>query len=281
MSPHHQCTHARASALFLVASVFVAAPAFAQSPAPAPAAPAATQAPLRLDVPYVPTPESVVDRMLKMGEVGKDDFVIDLGSGDGRIAIAAVKERGARGAMGVDINPERIKEAKANAEAAGVTDKVTFVQQNLFETDLSKATVITMYLLETVNAKLRPTLLELKPGTRLVSHAFSMGDWAPDQRTTEEGRTVYMWVVPAHVGGRWAFTDGENRFTVDLNQTFQNIGGGATVNGRTVQLRDARLTGDEIVLTLPLGDGAKTYRGKVSDGTIKPVEGDGWSATRS
>jgi len=132
-----------------------------------------------LDVPYVPTPPEVVNRMLEVAQVGPKDFVIDLGSGDGRIAIAAVKNHGARGAMGVDINPERIAEAQANAQEAGVTDKVEFREQNLFETDFSQASVLTMYLLPDVNMVLRPKILELAPGTRVVSHAFDMEDWKP------------------------------------------------------------------------------------------------------
>jgi precorrin-6B methylase 2 len=150
------------------------------------------------DVPYVPTPEAVVDAMLKVAKVTKNDVVYDLGSGDGRIVITAAQKYGTRG-VGIDINPERIQEANANAQKAGVTDLVQFRQQDLFKTDLSEATVITLYLLPEVNQKLRPELLKLKPGTRIVSHAFDMGDWEPQETLQIDGRTVYYWVVPKEV----------------------------------------------------------------------------------
>jgi hypothetical protein len=156
------------------------------SPASAPA----------LDVPYVPTPQHVVDEMLRLGGVKKGDFLIDLGSGDGRIVVSAARDHGARG-IGIDLNPERIQEANANAKAAGVTDKVEFRQGDLFEQDLSKADVLTLYLLPSVNEKLKPKLLrELRPGTRVVSHSFDMGDWQPDKTVEVDGRTLYLWVIP-------------------------------------------------------------------------------------
>lgn len=148
------------------------------------------------DVVYVPTPEDVVEAMLKLGEVRKGDVLYDLGSGDGRIPIAAAKQFGVRG-TGIDIDPERIREANANAEKAGVTELVTFKQEDLFEADFSDATVVTLYLLDSLNEKLRPRLLaELKPGTRIVSHAFRMGDWEPEQTVQVGPRTIYRWTVP-------------------------------------------------------------------------------------
>ena len=157
---------------------------------------AQTAAPRTPDVPYVPTPQEVVDAMLKLAKVMKNDVIYDLGSGDGRIVITAAKKYGATG-IGVDINPERIKEANANAREAKVTDKVKFVEGDLFEMDFSKATVVTLYLLPRINLKLRPQLLEqLKPGTRIVSHAFDMGDWEPEQTITVNGSTIYFWTVP-------------------------------------------------------------------------------------
>ena len=151
------------------------------------------------DVPYVPTPQSVVDAMLQVAKVGKNDVLYDLGSGDGRIVNTAAQKFGTRG-VGIDIDPKRIQEANENAKKAGVTNRVRFVQQDLFTTDFSEATVVTLYLLPEVNAKLRPKLLsELKPGTRIVSHAFDMGDWKPDQTLNVEGKTVYYWVVPEKV----------------------------------------------------------------------------------
>ena len=165
-------------------------PASTETPAPAPAA---SREP---DVIYVPTPQPVVDAMLKLAEVRKGDILYDLGSGDGRIPITAAKTYGVR-AVGIDIDPERIAEARANAQQAGVTDRVTFKQADLFESDFSEASVVTLYLLESLNEKLRPKLLaELKPGTRVVSHAFRMGDWKPEVTQTVDGSTIYFWKVP-------------------------------------------------------------------------------------
>jgi precorrin-6B methylase 2 len=162
------------------------------------AQPAATTAKPRVpDVIFVPTPPEVVDAMLQVAKVGPNDVLYDLGSGDGRIPVTAAKRFGTRG-VGVDIDPVRIQEARANAKKEGVTDKVQFIQGDLFEQDLSKATVISLYLLPSLNLKLRPTLLKLKPGTRIVSHAFDMGDWAPEQSLNIDGRMVYFWTVPGH-----------------------------------------------------------------------------------
>ena len=147
-----------------------------------------------LDVHYVPTPQAVVDKMLEMAEIKRGDKLIDLGSGDGRIAITAAKKYEVE-AVGIDLDPARIAEAKENALREKVTDKVTFRQQDLFETDLSKADVITLYLLNSINMKLRPKLMQLKPGTRIVSHSFGMGDWEPDKTEQAEGSTIHMWVV--------------------------------------------------------------------------------------
>jgi ribosomal protein L11 methylase PrmA len=148
------------------------------------------------DVIYVPTPPEVVTAMLKAAKVGPGDIVFDLGSGDGRIPIAAVKDFGAARATGIDIDPQRIKEAEANRAASGVGDRVRFLNQDLFATNISEATVVTLYLLPSLNLKLLPKLkAELKPGTRIVSHAFNMGDWAPEQTLNVEGRTIYMWTL--------------------------------------------------------------------------------------
>ena len=153
------------------------------------------------DVVWVPTPEALVERMLRMARVGPKDYVIDLGSGDGRTVIAAGK-LGAR-ATGIEYNPDMVSLSIKNAEKAGMGDKVKFVKADIFESDFSEATVITMYLLPSLNIKLRPKLLDLRPGTRLVSHAFNMEDWQPDQTVTVEGRDAYLWIVPAKVQGSW------------------------------------------------------------------------------
>jgi protein-L-isoaspartate O-methyltransferase len=159
----------------------------------------------RADVPYVPTATEVVEQMLKMAKVSDNDIVYDLGSGDGRIPIAAVKQYNAKKATGVEINPELVQKSQENAKEAGVSDKVNFLQQDLFKTDLSDATVVTLYLLPAINLKLRPKLLqELKPGTRIVSHAFDMGEWKPDRVEQVKGKngstyTIYQWTVPENV----------------------------------------------------------------------------------
>ena len=148
------------------------------------------------DVIYVPTPQSVVEAMLRMANVGAGDIVYELGSGDGRIPITAVQQFNAVRAIGIDIDPQRIKEANENAVKAGVTDKVKFLNQDLFTSDFSEATVITLYLLSSLNDKLRPQLLKLKSGTRIVSHAFSMSEWTPEKTEMVDGRTIYFWTVP-------------------------------------------------------------------------------------
>ncbi len=210
-------------------------------------------------VPYVPTPQEVVERMLEMAKVGPQDYLIDLGSGDGRIVVTAAKKFGARG-FGVDLNPVRIKESVENAAAAGVSDRVAFHQRNLFDTDLSDATVITMYLLPRVNLELRPKLLALKPGTRLVSHDFSMDDWKPDEFASIDVKekygaapgnsAVYFWIVPAKVAGpwRWQLPIGgkPQAYELALDQKFQMITGTVQVGGRTASVQDAKLSGDQI-----------------------------------
>jgi len=172
-----------------VLSAFVAVVATAQTATVEPPA-------VRLDVPFVPTPEEVVAQMIKLAKVTKNDVIYDLGSGDGRIVIAAVKQSGARG-VGVDIDPRRIEEANENATKAGVADRVKFVQQDLFKADIRPATVVTLYLLPDINLKLLPKLLaELRPGTRIVSHNFHMGDWKPQQTVQVGNHTVFYWEVP-------------------------------------------------------------------------------------
>ena len=153
---------------------------------------------VKRDVPYVPTPQEVVDEMLKMANVGKDDVVYDLGCGDGRLVITAVKKFGAKRGVGVDIDPQRIKESNENAKAAGVADRVKFIEQDLFKADIREASVVTLYLLPEVNVRLRPKLwAELRPGTRVVSHEFDMGDWRPEKTANVGLLTIYFWTIPA------------------------------------------------------------------------------------
>ncbi len=243
-----------------------------------------TQERPKLDVIYVPTPQEVVDRMLEMAQVKSTDFVIDLGCGDGRNVITAAQKFGARG-FGVDIDPQRIKEAKENAEKAGVTDKVDFRVANLFETKIADANVMMMYLLSSINLKLRPRILdELKPGSRIVSHAFDMGDWKPDERDTVGYRNVYLWIVPAKVDGRWNVKAGDQTINLDIKQQFQEVAGTATVGGRTTPILDAKLRGADISFTVDLGEGkTTTFTGQVDGNTIKATGGGAkdWQATKA
>jgi hypothetical protein len=234
----------------------------------------------KLDVVYVPTPQAVVDRMLEMAEVKPTDFVIDLGSGDGRMVITAAVKYGARG-YGVDIDPERIQEANQNAQQAGVTDKVSFKIGDLFKEDISKADVMTMYLLTSINLRLRPLILnELKPGSRVVSHAFNMGDWEPDQTDTVDGKSIYFWYVPAKVEGKWQFQDGEQKFTLELNQTYQMVTGKVDMDGKTADLTNGRLKGAELTFTVDAGGTKREYQGRVDGDQITAISGD-WKARRS
>jgi len=234
-----------------------------------------------LDVPYVPTRTAVVEKMLEMGQVGANDYVIDLGSGDGRILVAAARDRDARG-FGVDIDPERIAEAEANAKAAGVSDRVTFRRQDLFQTPIKEATVLTMYLLPEVNLKLRPRILsELRPGTRIVSHAFDMGDWEPDEKAEADGATVYHWIVPANIAGRWTLSGAGQPMTIDVKQTFQNVEGSISRPGGMAKV-EGKLAGDIIRFNADLGDGAREHEGRVSGNTIAPTDSAArWRLTRA
>jgi SAM-dependent methyltransferase len=210
------------------------------------------------DVIWVPTPEELVKKMLEIAEVTEKDFVIDLGSGDGRMVIAAAK-LGAN-AIGVEYNPEMVELSKRNAEKAGVSGKAKFIQSDLFAYDLSEGTVITMFLLPEINLKLRPRLLDLKPGTRIVSNTFTMGDWEPDiEVTTEENwnswYTALMWIVPSEVEGTWKLVDGE----LTLQQKYQMIYGTFKSAGNTSRITDGRLNGSIISFNI---DGAE-YTGHV------------------
>jgi precorrin-6B methylase 2 len=235
-----------------------------------------TYAQVRLDVPYVPTPLDVVEKMLDMARLAKDDYHIDLGSGDGRIVVAAA-QRGAR-SMGVDINPTRIAEANENARKAKVTDRVTFVQANLFETKIGEANVLTMYLLQSVNLQLRPRILaELRPGSRVVSHAFSMNEWEPDQHERMNGRNLYLWIVPGKAEGTWEAEIGTRKVTLALKQTFQKVTGTATMDGKSIPVT-GKLAGDMLELSADLGGGLTTLRGRIEG---HKLEGENLRAKRS
>jgi hypothetical protein len=240
------------------------------------------------DTPYVPTPPDVVERMLDMANIKPGEYLIDLGSGDGRIVVSAA-QRGAR-AYGVDLNPERVKDGVANAAKAGVSDRATFAVKDLFDTDISKADVVTTYLLPLVNMDLRPRLLdEMRPGARLVTHAFHMGDWWPDATDTIRGRVLFSWVIPAKAGGRWRVESEDGNFALDIDQAFQTFRAAAHVERRTLptvveahttQIRDGRLNGTEISFAVDLGAGPRVFRGRVENDTIHGIAPQGWKATR-
>ena len=201
-----------------------------------------------LTVPYVPTPQVTVDEMLRMGNVGPQDFVLDLGSGDGRIVVTAAKKFGARG-LGVDLDPERVAEGEENARLAGVEDRAKFIQQDIFKTDFSQATVITMYLLPVVLRKIRANLLALKPGTRLVSHDFDLDDWKPDA-TTYIRKNVFLWIVPAQIDGTWQMRlelpPIERRLDLTIRQRFQVLDMHSRLNGVPTQVWEATIKGDRV-----------------------------------
>jgi hypothetical protein len=241
------------------------------------------------DVIWVPTPQSLVERMLQMAKTTAKDYVIDLGSGDGRTVITAAKKFGAT-ALGIEYNPDMVELSKRNAQKEGVADKAQFMRADIFQTDFSKATVLTLYLLPSLNLKLRPTILNMRPGTRVVSHAFTMDDWSPDQVESSEGRTAYMWIVPAKVDGTWRLEfPGAQSYETSFIQQFQNVGGSAKVSNKPVQFSNGKLRGDTI--TFSIADEANVKRdftGRVSgnriEGTVK-VSGESaeskFTATRS
>ncbi len=228
------------------------------------------------DVVWVPTPEVLVDQMLDMAQVTAADFVMDLGSGDGRTVIAAAK-RGAT-AVGIEYNPEMVELSRRNAAQEGVSDKVTFQNADLFETDLSGADVITMFLLPSINLKLRPTILDLEPGTRIVSNTFTMDDWDPDETFRVEDCTswctAFLWIVPAQVEGIWQLPNG----SLVLEQQFQTLSGSLTMNNATAIVVDAKMNGDEIAFS----SGGVEYTGRVTGDTITGTTsaGGNWSAKR-
>ena len=232
------------------------------------------------DVVWVPTPQALVDKMLDLAKVTASDYVIDLGSGDGRTVITAAK-RGAR-ALGIEYNPDMVELSRRNALREGVAGKASFVKADLFESDFSQATVITMFLLPEINVRLRPKILDLAPGTRIVSNTFDMGDWEQDETGTIQAdssthyRTAYLWIVPAKVAGTWQLAQGE----LILKQTFQMLAGTLRTGGKSLQISNGRLRGDQISFTA----GGAAYSGRVSGSRIEGSVKAGpavshWSAT--
>jgi hypothetical protein len=242
------------------------------------------------DVIWVPSPDDVVDRMLTMAQVTPNDFVMDLGAGDGKIAIAAAKKFGAR-AIGIEYNPDMVKHANDNAQKAGVAGsgagKAVIRHGDIFATDFSQATVITMYLLPGLNMKLRPQLLAMRPGTRVTSHSFSMEDWEADETSSVDGRRAYFWVVPAIVQGGWMLEAGAQKAELGLEQQFQKIHGTIAIGPLLAGLREARLRGPNIAFAYVDATGTRRdFTGRVNGGKMegsfrdeKGAEGR-WSATK-
>ncbi|HEY5896473.1 MAG TPA: methyltransferase domain-containing protein [Burkholderiales bacterium] len=271
-----------ARAVLLVAALFVSFTASAQK-----FEPQVGQA--GKDVIWVPTPDEVVDRMLTMAQVGPNDIHFDLGAGDGKIAIAAAK-RGAR-ATGIEYNPDMVKYANEKAQQAGVAGvgagKATIRQADIFQTDFTSATVVTLYLLPALNMKLRPTILQMRPGTRVVSHSFTMEDWEADEISSMDGRRAYFWIVPAQVGGSWALDAGSQKAELTLEQSFQKINGSVAFGQVHAGLREPRLRGAQInFVYVDQGGVRREFQGQVSgrqmQGSFRDDKGQEgrWSATR-
>jgi SAM-dependent methyltransferase len=245
------------------------------------------------DVIWVPTPQALVERMLDMAKLTAKDIHYDLGSGDGRTVIAAAK-RGAR-ATGVEFNPDMVALSERSAAREGVGGKARFINGDIFQVDFTDATVVTLYLLPSLNLKLRPTLLRMKPGTRVVSHAFSMDDWRPDQTDNVEGRTAYLWIVPAAVEGTWRWEvagNGPRSYELALRQQYQQVEGLVRLDGKLAQVRNLKLHGDTISFTVNELSGTNStvrrdFTGRVTgnrmEGTVKLSNGAGeakWTASR-
>jgi precorrin-6B methylase 2 len=265
--------HARRLLALAAAVLLVASSAYAQATQTKPFEPTVGQA--GKDVVWVPTPQPLVERMLDLAKVTPQDFLMDLGSGDGRTVITAAK-RGLR-AQGVEYNPHMVALSQRNAKEAGVSDKAQFVKADLFETDFSKAQVVTMFLLPSINLRLRPKILDMKPGTRIVSNTFTMDDWQADEtsQVTEDCTswcTALLWIVPAKVEGTWQLPQG----ALTLKQQYQMVSG--TLGGTAIS--DGKLRGEEITFT---AGGAK-YTGRVNgntmSGTVSGGSGGTWSATK-
>jgi hypothetical protein len=221
------------------------------------------------DVIWIPTPPELVEKMLNMAKVTPQDRVFDLGSGDGIIPIAAAQKFKAN-AVGIEFNANMAEFARRKVAEAGMQDKVRIITGDIFKEDFSSADVVTMYLLPDLNLRLRPTILKMKPGTRVVAHAFDMGDWQPDESAIAAGANAYMWIVPASVQGGWGVTfDIGKTARINLEQTFQNVGGTITVDGRTLQLLGVRLRGEDLSFQFRgETEAVSTFKGKVSGNSL-------------
>ncbi|MDW8469996.1 MAG: methyltransferase domain-containing protein [Burkholderiales bacterium] len=273
-----------ACAYWVLAACVLLAAGAARSQTPAAADPPRIGQPSRDSV-WVPTPERVIRRMLQMADVTEADLVVDLGSGDGRIPIYAARHFGAR-AVGVELEENLVRYSIARAEAEGVAERARFVRGDLFDYDLAGATVIALYIGPSVMQRLKPRLLALAPGTRVVSHFFDFGDWTPDETIRVEDRTAHLWVVPADVRGCWRVEAGADRFSLAIEQVYQKIDVRAERNGRPVPVLGARLRGAEIEFTVfdPQAD-PRSHRGRVEGermrGTTEAEDAPTWSAVRT
>ena len=268
-----------ARSFFALGWVVISASVLAQAPAPKPQyQPTVGQE--GKDVVWVPTPQTVVDKMLDLAKVTPADFIIDLGSGDGRTVITAIK-RGAR-ALGIEYNPDMVELSKRNAANEGLGDKAVFTKADLFETDFSRATVITMFLLADINLRLRPKILDLKPGTRIVSNTFTMDDWTADETATvadcENWCTALLWIVPAKVEGPWRMEGGDLTF----KQQFQMISGTLKSDGGTpTAITNGKLRGNQISFNVGTAQYTGRVNGNTIDGTVKSAKSQtSWKATR-
>jgi 2-polyprenyl-3-methyl-5-hydroxy-6-metoxy-1,4-benzoquinol methylase len=216
------------------------------------------------DVIWVPTPEGLIDKMLTTAKVSSQDKVFDLGAGDGIIAITAARKYGAQ-SVGIEYNPDMAQFARRKVAEAGMTDKVKIITGDIFQEDFSSATVVTLYLMPHLNIKLRPILLKMKPGTRVVSHAFNMGEWEPDERISDQHARAYFWVVPAQIEGAWVMSGLEGGpMRLNLSQSFQQIGGTLNRGGQSFALLGARLSGDELKFQFVTPDKkVNTFSGRV------------------
>lgn len=252
-----------------------------------------TQALQAKDVPYVPTPEDMVEEMLQLAAVTPEDTVYDLGCGDGRIVVAAARQ-GARG-VGVDIDPDRIRESLRSADQAGVTERTRFIEGDLFQAEIKPASVVTLYLLSSVNLRLRPRLLaELAPGTRVVSQTFTMADWRPDRTSQRFASPIFLWIIPANASGDWAWSLGDapqEAWTMRLSQKFQEVDGSLAAGNAVLQPKNLKLTGERIAFEVDRTVGGRTrtlafegrVRGDEITGTARQIGGDAslpWRATR-
>ena len=228
------------------------------------------------DVIWVPTNDSLVERMLRMAKTTSADLVYDLGAGDGKIAIAAAKKFGAR-SVGVEYNPDMAKFAQCMVRVEGVSDKTRVIQGDIFEIDFTAATVVTLYLLPELNLKLRPTLLKMKPGTRVVSHSFLMDDWEPDERSTTDDGYAYLWIVPAQVDGTWTFAPqgGGATLVVQLDQTFQQLKGTVGAGASAKPLSSAKLEGAQLEMSFVGDGGTSQLKGVMNGDRIEATVTDG------